>query len=544
MLPIFSLCLVALAATCMSQTVVQPETDNDVPRDDDIQQCIDNDALTTEILAAMESAIKISQYGTQAEKLKALKRVEKHVSKMRQIIRIEEEESAKLRDCSEVQHSGATESGVYTITPPGSEAIEVYCDMITDGGGWTVFQRRQDGTESFDRLFEDYSRGFGESDGEFWLGNTALQALTAEGKVDLRLDMWDWEGNYKYATYSGFRVSGEDFTLRFTENSYQGTAGDSLSYHNGKGFTTRDHDVDGAGSGNCAVWLYSGWWFDLCHRANLNGRYKNELDATEGMEQDQGIQWMAWKGNRYSLSRSEMKLRQARKPSLESTRLPSATSAAADCAEIMASGILESGVYSISAPGMDPVEVYCDMDTDGGGWTVFQRQESALVNFDQGFQEYSEGFGEAAGDYWLGNSALRRLTDAKRGGFELRVDLWDWDDTQRYATYQNFSVSGEHFTLHIGEYSGDAGDSLTYHNGKGFTTRDNDVDGALDGNCAVWLYSGWWFDLCHRANLNGRYMNELDATTGMREDQGIQWMAWKGNQYSLKKSEMKVRPMA
>ena len=76
----------------------------------------------------------------------------------------------------------------------------------------------------------------------------------------------------------------------------------------------------------------------------------------------------------------------------------------------------------------------------------------------------------------------------------------------------------------------------------GFTTRDHDVDGSESGNCAVWLYSGWWFNACHRANLNGRYKNQLDAVDGQR-DQGIQWTTWKGFNYSLMKTEMKFRPM-
>ena len=88
-----------------------------------------------------------------------------------------------------------------------------------------VFQRRQDGSENFDRDFMDYSQGFGNKDGEFWLGNDALRNMTANGNYELRIDMWDWENSYKYATYEGFAVTGEDYQLSFTEGSYDGTAG-------------------------------------------------------------------------------------------------------------------------------------------------------------------------------------------------------------------------------------------------------------------------------------------------------------------------------
>ena len=90
--------------------------------------------------------------------------------------------------CAKRLQFGFTSSGGYTISPDDGKSIQVSCDMTTDGGGWTVFQRRLDGSVDFYLDWESYKNGFGDLNGEFWLGNDNLHRLTAAYNVTLKVD--------------------------------------------------------------------------------------------------------------------------------------------------------------------------------------------------------------------------------------------------------------------------------------------------------------------------------------------------------------------
>ncbi|XP_078356667.1 ficolin-2-like [Oculina patagonica] len=207
------------------------------------------------------------------------------------------------KNCAELYKSGQRISGVYTIDPDGSGAFDVFCDQTTAGGGWTVFQKRLDGSVDFYRGWADYKRGFGNLNGEFWLGLDKIHRLT-KTKNRLRVDLEDTAGKTAYAEYDMFAAASEKTKYKLSLGSYSGTAGDSLSFHRGYPFSTKDQDNDGWGS-NCAVEFKGAWWYGNCHKSNLNGLYHKGKHSSFA----DGVNWFHWKGYKYSAKRAEMKIR-------------------------------------------------------------------------------------------------------------------------------------------------------------------------------------------------------------------------------------------
>ena len=206
------------------------------------------------------------------------------------------------RNCSHLLKSGHTQSGLYTVNPDGRGYFTVYCDMRTDGGGWTVFQRRQDGSVDFFRGWNDYKAGFGQLTAEFWLGNDKIHRLTASRPSSLRVELEDWSGSKAYAKYDKFKIGDEQAQYRLEVGSYSGTAGDSLAEHNNMEFSTKDRDNDGYGDGNCAEGWTGAWWYNSCHPSNLNGQYLGDKNGFKG------AMWADFRGT-LSLKFTEMKLR-------------------------------------------------------------------------------------------------------------------------------------------------------------------------------------------------------------------------------------------
>ncbi|XP_052785774.1 angiopoietin-4-like isoform X2 [Mya arenaria] len=199
-------------------------------------------------------------------------------------------------DCSDVLNLGLSRgSGVYNIRPWNTQReVEVYCDMDTEGGGWTVFQRRWNGSVAFNRSFADYERGFGSLDGEFWSGLSLLHSMTSRANMTLRMDMSLPDGTSGFDEYSGFYISLPDrysinvdrrINSRGMSDSYLLSDNSTNFDMNHLPFSTYDRDVDNT-STNCAQKYGGGWWYNACMSMQLNGPFRTNFNDRWLPEED------------------------------------------------------------------------------------------------------------------------------------------------------------------------------------------------------------------------------------------------------------------
>ncbi|KAJ8372927.1 hypothetical protein AAFF_G00275770 [Aldrovandia affinis] len=226
-------------------------------------------------------------------------------------------------DCHALFLRGETRSGVYTIQPIGSQPFQVFCEMTSEGG-WTVIQRRQDGSVDFDQLWQAVPLyqplctvclywPLCSLTGEFWLGLEKIRSVSQGRDCVLQVALSDWKDDAQSLRYS-FRLDGEEgnYALHLQDSATGGPASSLSTEAGGLPFSTRDRDNDLKADTNCAKLLSGGWWFGNCGRSNLNGRYVPGQPPRQRHERKQGVFWKTWRGRHYPLKTTVMKIAPAK----------------------------------------------------------------------------------------------------------------------------------------------------------------------------------------------------------------------------------------
>jgi len=216
----------------------------------------------------------------------------------------------------------------------------------------------------------------------------------------------------------------------------------------------------------------------------------------------------------------------------------------ANCQYLYLNGVRISGLYAIQPdPSSEPIQVWCDMETEGGGWTVIQRRVDESVDFNRGWDEYEAGFGDPEGNYWMGLKYINLLT---KHPAKLYIDLEEFSDKTAYAHYSRFSVgdADSDYQLHVRGYSGSAGNNLArdtdsaYLDGMKFSTWDRDND-LSSRHCVGCCGGPWWHRDCTSSALNGKYFPRGSHTDV--SGQGVRWDGFAGLGESLKQAKMMIK---
>ncbi|XP_074061132.1 angiopoietin-related protein 4 [Macrotis lagotis] len=208
------------------------------------------------------------------------------------------------QDCHQLFLGGERQSGLFQIQPQGSSPFLVNCKM-TPEGGWTIIQRRLNGSVDFHQPWEAYKSGFGDPNGEFWLGLEKVHHITGDRGSRLSVQLLDWEGNVQ-SVQIPFHLGGEDtaYSLKLT-GPVAGELGPATEDGLSLPFSTWDRDHDLRTDLNCAQNLSGGWWFSTCGHTNLNGKYFHSLPR-QRHQRKQGIFWKTWRGRYYPLQATTM----------------------------------------------------------------------------------------------------------------------------------------------------------------------------------------------------------------------------------------------
>ena len=215
--------------------------------------------------------------------------------------------SSTINECLDWLRLGHKEDGVYEVNLKNGKRARVFCDMTSDGGGWTIFQKRFDGSVDFYQDWDSYKNGFGSVEGEHWLGLENIHLLTSIApNIELRLYAKRFNGEENFANFESFFVGDEASKYRLRAGTpTTGSIHQSFLVADGMMFSTKGADNDIKSTHNCADQYPSGWWHEACFALNFNGIYSQ----TGSVQYTIGVMWIHWVTDSESLKETAMMVR-------------------------------------------------------------------------------------------------------------------------------------------------------------------------------------------------------------------------------------------
>ncbi|XP_049548187.1 fibroleukin-like [Anopheles darlingi] len=389
-------------------------------------------------------------------------------------------------------------SGTYLLrVKSGSATFKVFCEQEKFGGEWIVMQFRYDGSLDFYRGWNEFRDGFGDLNKEFWLGLEKVHQITSGRKHELIVELKDFSGNYKYARYDAFEISGESDQYRLKGlGNYSGTA----EFHEFRSSQDKSQKE--------MFTAIEKLEHQVAHNlSEVNNRNQEHINAVlHKLDRNIGSVLQ----NQYSL--------------------PYPTSCKGVPSKV-------SGTYLLRVKNDSvPFKVYCEQNAIDGGWIVMQFRFDGSLDFYRDWKEFRDGFGDLNKEFWLGLEKVHQITNGRK--HELIVELKDYEGTYAFARYDAFEIGSEseRYTLKdLGTYNGTAGDAMSYNMGRKFSTKDRDNDD-YSGHCAQLYQGAWWYKGCAWSNLNGRYINANDSKS-------MFWHYFNNNKQGLSYSRMMIREL-
>ncbi|XP_017956844.1 angiopoietin-related protein 7 isoform X2 [Drosophila navojoa] len=191
------------------------------------------------------------------------------------------------------------------------------------------------------------------------------------------------------------------------------------------------------------------------------------------------------------------------------------------------SGENRSEIKVVSLPRIGPIKVAVENVATGPCWMIIQRRGYKMVDFNQGWFSFVEGFGNLDEDYWIGLDKIHAMT--KSHMHELYIHLVFANNETRYAYYDNFAISGksdDYKLRSLGNYVGNAGDGLRTHEHHIFRTIRYDTKTTVE-------YNRWWQHEYPNCNLNGTFSEKTEF--------GVWWCRCNGTYKFVESVQMLIR---